>query len=160
MLQEPGTGTRTGYVRVRREPKTPVLQVRRKRISCQRLSCLGSQVPPVRVARGSRQPQDGWGGMRPPPANQEETTRPRARGGGKNARQHRRRSRRWPGGGHGVGPMNSRGSSGVTWEGRDGRKTCSSRLSGRARSPSRWWLSRIASLTRPTGSGIWMDWQP
>ena len=67
MLQEPGTGTRTGYVRVRREPKTPVLQVRRKRISCQRLSCLGSQVPPVRVARGSRQPQDGWGGMRPPP---------------------------------------------------------------------------------------------
>ena len=95
-----------------------------------------------------------------PPENQEETTRPRASGGGKNARQHRRSSRRWPGGGHGVGPMNSRGSSRVTWEGRDGRKTCSSRLSGRARSPSRWWLSRIASLTRPTGSGIWMDWQP
>ena len=153
MLQVPGTGTRTDYVRVRRGPRTPALQMRRKRTLCQRLSCLGTQVPPVRVTRGSRQPQDGWGGMCHP-ENQEETTRPRASGGGKNARQHRRGSRRWPEGGHGVGPMNPRGSSRVTWEGRDGRKTCSSRLSGRARSPSRWWLSRIASLTRPTGSGI------
>ena len=59
MLQVPGTGTRTGYVRVRRGPRTPVLQVRRKRTSCQRLSCLGTQVPPVRVARGFRQPPEG-----------------------------------------------------------------------------------------------------
>ena len=49
--------------------------------------------------------------------------------------------------GHGIDPMNSRGSSRVTWEGRDGSKSCSSGLSGRARSPSRWWLRRIASLT-------------
>ena len=83
-------------------------------------------------------PTTGWVGWHvPPPQNQEAPTRPRASGGGKNARQHRRSSRRWPGGGHGVGPMNSRGSSKITWEGRDGRKTCSSRLSGRARSPSR-----------------------
>ena len=34
MLQVPGTGTRTGYVRVRRGPRTSVLQVRRKRTSC------------------------------------------------------------------------------------------------------------------------------
>ena len=59
ILQVPGTGTCTGYVRIRRGPKTPVLQVRRKRTSCQRLSCLGTQVPPVRVARGFRQPQEG-----------------------------------------------------------------------------------------------------
>ena len=38
------------------------------------------------------------GGMCPPPENQEETTRPRASGDGKNARQHRRSSCRWPGG--------------------------------------------------------------
>ena len=68
MLQVSGTGTRTGYVCVRRGPRTPVVQVRRKRTSCQRLSCLGTQVPPVRVARDPRQPQDGWGGMCLPPS--------------------------------------------------------------------------------------------
>ena len=75
--------------------------------------------PSVRIAQGTRRPQDGRSGMCCP-ENQEEATRPRI-SGGKNARQHHERNCRWPGGGHGVGPITSSGSSKETSEGREGR---------------------------------------
>jgi hypothetical protein len=47
-------------------------------------------------------------------------------------------SGRWPGGGHGVGAIKSSAYSWATQEDRGERKTCSSRPSGGARSPSLW----------------------
>lgn len=77
---------------------------------------------PVRVARGTRRPQDGLGGMRSP-ESQEEKTHPRA-SCGKEPRQHRQSSTgRWPGGGHEVDTIISSASSKVTLKDQDGRKT-------------------------------------
>jgi hypothetical protein len=104
--------------------------------------------------------QDVRGSMRTA-ESQEEVTDPRTDRGGNARGEHRRTtSGGWPGGGHEGDRVNSNVSSNATWADRKGRKTCSPRPSGRARSPSRQWPSYITSPTLPTGSGMWTDRRP
>jgi hypothetical protein len=56
MLQMPRARTRTSHMRVHCGTRAPVLQVRRKRTPCKRMSRLRMQMPPVRIARSTRQP--------------------------------------------------------------------------------------------------------
>ncbi|XP_033316850.1 translation initiation factor IF-2-like isoform X1 [Bombus bifarius] len=107
VLQVPGTGARTRHLRIQRRPRAPVLQVRRERTPRQRLSRLHSQVPPVRVARGAREPQDGRRGMHSPESQEEATNPPTSSSSSSSSRERDTRKRRRtnsggrPGGGHG-----------------------------------------------------------
>jgi hypothetical protein len=99
MLQMPGAGTRTSHMRVHCGTRAPVLQVRQKWTPCKKMSRLHIQVSPVRIARGTCQPQDGRDGMHAAEDkedNQEKNTLPRISHHGRNTGmlRHRRRRRR------------------------------------------------------------------
>jgi hypothetical protein len=105
----------------------------RKRTSRQKMSRGRAQVPLMRVARGASQSQNVRSGMRSAKGQEEKTHSPTSCGDAR--REHRQSSGRWTGGGHGSERVSSNASFSTTWEGLYGRRSCSCRLSGRARSP-------------------------